>query len=344
MKPTSQSFSTDLVPISDRLDAWLHNARQICGDCRFQFPKRHLFHGSIGRRALAGVELTRFASSPVSFAKFPIADATSENRACIVITQLEGVRRYCQNGRVSILRPWDSTLVDSGQPWSSECVGRCARLYLRLPRWLVQDRLRMNSLPILPRIEGTAGLGATLSRLATSLYEEADRLTLQEGRAAVEAYLQILSGCLSHPDAGPSLQIHQAELFARIDHFIDEHLAEPTLDPAEIAFAARVSVRHLHRLFVTKGRTVAESIRERRLERCRTDLADHRLYGKSITEIAFDWGFSDSAHFSRCFKKQFGISPRAFRSNPWTTPWIGEPSDSENNLLALEKISENQPN
>lgn len=344
MKPTSQSFSTDLVPISDRLDAWLYNARQICGDCRFQFPKRHLFHGSIGRRTLAGVELTRFASSPVSFAKFPIADATSENRACIVITQLQGIRRYFQNGRISILRPGDSTLVDSGQPWSSECVGRCARLYLRLPRWLMEDRLRMNALPILPRIEGAAGLGATLSRLATSLYEEADRLTPHEGRAAVEAYLQILSGCLGHPDLGTAIPVHQAELLARIDRFIEEHLAEPTLNPAEIAFAARVSVRHLHRLFVTKGCTVAERIRERRLERCRTDLADHRLYGKSITEIAFDWGFSDSAHFSRCFKQQFGIAPRAFRSNPWTTPSIGERAAASNNLLALEKVLENQPN
>ena len=344
MKPTSQSFSTDLVPISDRLDAWLYNARQICGDCRFQFPKRHLFRGSIGRRTLAGVELTRFASSPVSFAKFPVADATSENRACIVITQLEGIRRYCQNGKVSILKPGDSTLVDSGEPWSSDCVGRCARLYLRLPRWLVQDRLRMNALPILPRIAGASGLGAALSRLATSLYDEADRLTLQQGRAAVEAYLHILSGCLGYPDLAPTTPSHQGELHARIDHFIEEHLAESTLNPAEIALAARVSVRHLHRLFLTKGRTVAESIRERRLERCRTDLADPRLCDRSVTEIAFDWGFSDSAHFSRCFKKQFGVSPRAFRSNPWTTAWIGERSAAGNSLLALDRPLENQPN
>ena len=344
MKPTSQSFSTDLVPISDRLDAWLSNARQICGDCRFRFPKRQIFHGSIGRRSLAGAELTRFASSPVSFAKFPIAEATSEHRACIVITQLEGVRRYCQAGRVSILKPGDSTLVDSGEPWSSDCNGRCARLYLRLPRWLVQDRLRMHSLPILPRIEGSSGLGATLSRLATSLYQEANRFTRLEGQAAIEAYLHILSGCLGGLDLAPSTQVQQGELTRRIDDFIEQHLADSTLTPVEIALAARVSVRHLHRLFVTRGNTVAESIRERRLERCRTDLADPRFSHRSITEIAFDWGFSDSAHFSRCFKKQFGVSPRAFRSNPWSISWIAERPASGHNLLALENASDNQPN
>jgi hypothetical protein len=88
----SESFSTDLVPVSDRLEAWLCNAKPICGDCRFHFPRRLPFRGSIERRTLAGLALTRFASTPVSFAKFPIVAGNSEDRGCIVITQLEGVR------------------------------------------------------------------------------------------------------------------------------------------------------------------------------------------------------------------------------------------------------------
>jgi AraC family transcriptional regulator, positive regulator of tynA and feaB len=339
----SQSFSTDRVPISDRLEAWQRNARQICGDCRFQFPKRHPFHGSVEKRTLAGVQLTRFASSPVSFAKFPIVTATSEDRDCIVITQLEGVRRYFQDGTVSTLRPGDSTLVDSGRPWSSECTGDCARLYLRFPGWLVHDRLRMASLPLLPRISGISGIGATLFRLATSLYEEAEMLTSEQGSAAIEAYLDLLAGCIGRPQAALPKPGHQAELCSRIESFIESHLAEPTLDPAEIASAAGVSVRHLHRLFVTKGCTVAEWIRERRLERCRTDLSDPRFCDKNITEIAFHWGFSDSAHFSRCFKKEFGICPRVFRSGAWSGRWNGERAEQGRSFLALGKTNANRP-
>lgn len=96
----SESFSTDSVPVSDRLEAWLYNAKPICGDCRFHFPWRLPFHGSIERRTLAWLTLTRFASTPVSFAKFPIVAGNFEDRGCIVITQLEGVRQYCQSG------PW----------------------------------------------------------------------------------------------------------------------------------------------------------------------------------------------------------------------------------------------
>src|SRR5260370_18810033 len=100
----SQTFSTDLIPIADRLDAWLSNARQICGDCRFEFPRRHLFHGSIEQRNIASLELTRFSSTPVSFAKFPVFSANALDRDYIVISQLQGVRVYsseCVSASVS---------------------------------------------------------------------------------------------------------------------------------------------------------------------------------------------------------------------------------------------------
>jgi AraC-like DNA-binding protein len=333
----SQSFSTDLVPASDRKEAWEWNAKQICGDCRFQFPRRHPFHGSIERRTVAEVQLTRFASSPISFAKFPVVSTTSDDRACIVITQLQGVRHYLQDGTVSTLTPGDTTLVDSGRPWSSECMGSCARLYLRFPAWLVQSRLRMNRLPILPRISGVSGIGTTLFRLATSLYEEAEMLTPEQGKAAIEAYLDLLAGCIGCPHMEPPQLGHQAELRARIERFMESHLPEPTLNPAEIASAAGVSVRHLHRLFLSKGCTVADWIRVRRLERCRADLLDPRFGDKNITEIAFYWGFSDSAHFSRCFKKEFGICPRMFRSSAWNGYSDGKRSE-QGSLLAPKDV------
>jgi hypothetical protein len=78
----SLSFSTDLIRASDRLEAWRYNAKQVCGDCRFQFPKIYAFHGQIERRKVAGLELTRFSSSPLSFSKFPAVSLRSDDRCC----------------------------------------------------------------------------------------------------------------------------------------------------------------------------------------------------------------------------------------------------------------------
>jgi AraC-like DNA-binding protein len=340
----SESFSTDLVPVSDRLDAWLDYAKQICGDCRFHFPKRLPFYGSIERRLLGGSAFTCFSSAPVSFVKFPAVTGVSENRDYIVITQLKGTRQYCQRGSIALLAPGDTTLIDAGQPWTSECAGDCARLYLRLPGWVIQDHLQRTSLPVLPRIRGKQGLGATLFHLATSLYEQADALTIEEGAFAIEAYLKILAGCLSGPGASSTKLDSCAQLRPRVEHYIETHLADHALSPGIIAAKAGISVRHLHRLFAAKGWTVQEWIRERRLEHCRGDMADLRLSDLTVTDIAFRWGFVDSAHFSRCFRNEFGISPRQFRTNALVrTEDLGNHKHLNANLLraAQTRIAHN---
>ncbi len=329
----SQLFSTELVPVADRRDAWHSRARQICGECRFQFPKRYTFHGSIDCRKVGGLDFTHFSSSPLSFMKFPSETARAENRFCIVVTQLKGAQRYRQGGAAVVLHPGDSTMIDSELPWSSDSPDECARLYLRVPGWLMENRLRIGKLPIVQRISGEAGLGATLFGLATTLYHEADALSLDEGAAAVEAYFDILSACVRETDADSGTGHRAAELSSRIEQFIETHLADPTLGPAEIATAAGVSVRHLHRVFSRKGRTVGDWIRERRLEHCRSDLEDSRLRQRTITDIAFYWGFSESAHFSRSFKQQFGMCPRTFRSQVWTRLWNASKREGAQDLL-----------
>ena len=312
-KPVSELFSTDLVPVADRLDAWLFKAKQICGDCRFQFPSHPAFTGRIERRKVAGLELTRFSSTPVSFAKFPVVSASSPDRSCIVITQLEGVRRYSQKGTQTVLQPGDTTLLDSGHPWSSDCAGRCSRLYLRVPLWLMQDGLRLSTLPTLPRISPATRMGATLFRLLTTLFRRAEVFTADEATSALDAYLEILASCLGNDSPLRSVVSRPDRLGERIEGFIQDNLADPTLGPAAIAETVGISVRHLHRVFSARGRRVSDWIREQRLEHCSADFSDRRFSTKSITEIAFSWGFSDSAHFSRCFKLRFGVSPREFR-------------------------------
>lgn len=311
----SDSFSTNAIPVAERLDAWLSYAKPICGDCRFHFPKRRHFNGSIVRRSIAGAAFTRFSSTAVSFAKFPVIAANSEGPDCIIITQLAGIRQYCQGGAMAILSPGDTTLVDAARPWTSDCTGDCDRLYLRVPLWVVQERLKRAPLPVLPRIIGKRGLGASLYHLAVSLYSEADDMPAEEGAIALGAYFDILAGCFAGPETFSTSLGQCAQLRPRIEHYIEKHLPESDLSPTMIATANGISVRHLHRVFAAKGCTVAEWIRERRLERCRTDLADPLLVDGSITDIAFSWGFSDSAHFSHCFRNEFGVSPRQFRSN-----------------------------
>lgn len=102
-------------------------------------------------------------------------------------------------------------------------------------------------------------------------------------------------------------------LVGRIHAFIDAHLGDPELTPAAVAAAHHISLRYLHKLFEPQSRTVAGFIRERRLERCRRDLADPGLAYVPVRAIALRWGFPDPARLSRLFKDEYGVTPGEYR-------------------------------
>jgi AraC-like DNA-binding protein len=99
----------------------------------------------------------------------------------------------------------------------------------------------------------------------------------------------------------------------RIKHYIDQRLAETTLDPAQVAAAFGISTRYLHRLFESGHETVGQYIRGRRLELCRLRLLDPRFSHHPISTLAFDSGFGDLSGFNRAFKAKYGVSPRQLR-------------------------------
>ena len=92
--------------------------------------------------------------------------------------------------------------------------------------------------------------------------------------------------------------------------YIENNLANQfTLD--ELAGVATFSKYHFHRIFrAITGEPPFQFIQRVRLERAATYIASRK--NTSISEIAFECGFSDISIFSRNFKKQFGTSPSSF--------------------------------
>lgn len=92
---------------------------------------------------------------------------------------------------------------------------------------------------------------------------------------------------------------------------IEERLLTDTgLDPAAIAQAVHVSARTLHRAFAAEGLSVMARVRERRLERARAEFLAGTL---AVSEIAARWHFTDSSHFIKSYRRQFGDPPAADR-------------------------------
>src|SRR6202790_4207947 len=85
------------------------------------------------------------------------------------------------------------------------------------------------------------------------------------------------------------------------------HLRDPDLSIDQISAELGCTKRYLHMLFSDRGMTVSDHIWQARLQNCRQELEAQG--GKTITDVAFSWGFSSSSHFSRVFRNNFGIAP-----------------------------------
>jgi AraC-like DNA-binding protein len=103
----------------------------------------------------------------------------------------------------------------------------------------------------------------------------------------------------------------QRTLLMEVHAFIEQRLGEIDLDPATVAAAHHISVRYLHRLFESENTTVAAWIRQRRLERCRTDLISG--VSQPVSAVGARWGLPDAAHFSRLFRQAYGMPPAEYR-------------------------------
>lgn len=102
----------------------------------------------------------------------------------------------------------------------------------------------------------------------------------------------------------------------RVKDFVRANLGNPDLGPDYIAKKCRLSLRSLHLAFENSGTTLASWIREQRLQKCRAELQNPGARHRSISEIAYAWGFKDVSHFSRLYKSHFGMPPSAERPQP----------------------------
>ncbi|MEE6175010.1 helix-turn-helix domain-containing protein [Mycobacterium sp. 050134] len=230
--------------------------------------------------------------------------------------QVAGRSSVLQDGRETVLTPGDLVVYDTARPYELRFAESYRVLVVMLPKPLL--RLPVPQLGHLTArvISGRCGLGASVSpfllRVGTGVLNGEHEGNPHVAEAIVDllaaALIDNLPGEVRHSDAG-----RQAHL-TRVRAYIERELGNPALDVSAIAAANRMSVRYLQKLFEKNGETVTGWIRGRRLEHCRRDLTDCRYLPLPVSSVAARWGLVNAAHFSRLFKRVYGVSPTEYRA------------------------------
>jgi AraC-like DNA-binding protein len=278
-------------------------------------PER--FRGSIRRHRLGDTSLIAMTSRPHRAVR--AAEHIEDHPADYLLSlQLAGTAQFRQDDRLARVGPGDMVFYDSSRPVEIVSGEGYRSLCFRFPTGGPGGHRRAAELTA-TTLDAAHGLAPGVAGLLTGLHEGLERpgevrsdAVLSAARHATELARALFDDELTRRGLLVAPEPH-AELRARIDRHIDAHLADPALSPRSVAAAVFVSTRHLHALFAEDGRTVAGTIRERRLERCLADLADPRQARTPVSAVALRWGFTNATRFGQLVKAATGRTPVAYR-------------------------------
>lgn len=230
----------------------------------------------------------------------------------LLVLQLQGRCEVRCAGDVLVVDAGDLLVLDVRAPALLRRSGRSRQLCLALPASLGPDHRRTRPPVALP---GGGGMGMAMRGLLIALCPVAAALPSSEQHALRTAIAHLALEAI-RPPAGPApvTVVAPRHLLVAVQATIEARLTDPGLCPAQVAAIHGISTRQLHRRFREAGTSFSAFVRQRRLLHCCEDLIDPRWRRRPMTEIAFRWGFSDSAHFSRCFRAAFGCTARDFRA------------------------------
>jgi len=312
-----QTVSTDRVEPSQRLAFW---SDMVCStyvqlECDAA-PGATTIEGTIDADSLAALQLSRVTASPQVVRRTAAKIARATEDYFLVSIQARGEGVILQDGRTARLAPGDFALYDSTRPYELRFEGPFQQYVLRLPGPTLRTAVRDTHALTASTVGGQRGAGHLMIGMIRTLAADITTLAPESAVAVAESVTQILIAGLSALPAARRQPVSQLAAYHReqIRACVRERLRDPGLTVADIAARLRVSPSTLHRSWAGEACSLAEWIWAQRLDAARRDLCDPGMGARSVSEIAFSWGFNDAAHFSRAFHARFGCSARELRA------------------------------
>lgn len=309
----SRTHSTESLPSSARADHWNAVIAQAYFPLDLTFRNAAGFQGTLDMRDAGDVSLSRLRTEAVQYERHRhhIAEA-SEEQYLITIPRQSPVE-FRQLGREVRCDPGGFILERGDEPYRFSYGAANDLCVLKIAKPLLAEKLRQPDRYCALVINGRDGMGSLFTTMAQQVQHTgaADEIS---GRVLGRHLIELLSLALdrgSDVERGVGSSVRAAHR-RRAEEVIRRNLALGTLSPETVAEGCGISKRYLHELFAEVNCTVSQFIREQRLMAAR-DLLQMPNPGP-ISDVAYRFGFSDQAQFSRLFKAKFGQTPSGYRA------------------------------
>lgn len=311
-----ESFSTEGLDARRKLAYWNDRACESFSPLVSDPADIHTFNGSITRGTIGEMTLAEAYSEAQTVRHSRSHVARTRSSLFFLHLQLEGESLNRQDGREAHLRVGDFTLCDSTRQYEIAFPDTNRMLVLGVPDAALRRHIACPECLVAIPMSASKGVNGLLSRFLRNFWVEyqqsMDNATAQRLSVAVldmlgAAYAEIPQGQSDYSSLATAHRI-------RIINYIEAHLNDPELTPTRIAEACKMTPRYLHHLFSENEETVSRYILRRRLEVCARALVSDAQRGRTVTAIAFDYGFNSPTHFGRVFRAKYGTTPREYRA------------------------------
>jgi AraC-like DNA-binding protein len=311
-------FDTDTLPERDRFAAYCEEMIRRFARLDIQRRDDSAFHGAIDLQRAGAVGIGHIITTPSDYVRTPSLMRDGDDALCVVLCR-QGGAYQTQRGDDQALAPGEAIVCDSGHSGSIHVTSGSRFWTVKVPRPRVTG--------LLPRLDKFAGVKLERDPVARQLLFAYLGGTLDlnltgDGRA-IELYDQHIIDLIAlalGTERETREMVEQRGVRdvrrAAILREIERHLRDPALSAVMIAIRLGITSRYVHVLLEETGRSFAEHVLERRLEKAAGILRDPLHGSRRIAEIALAEGFSDLSHFNRAFRRRYGMTPSDMRATP----------------------------
>jgi AraC-like DNA-binding protein len=289
-----------------QIECWTAALTDLCGHFDVDPLQASTLEARINYTTVSRLKLCQIEVSQHRIAHTPSRARLSEHPFVKILFQTHGISHFEQNGRHIVLMPGDCLAYDVSCPHTIVSPSLTRHEVVIVPKELLRERGFRSAKMLACKLSARAGTGRIAYDFVHAAFDEAAKLSPYNAIGVADSLIDLLLLPLREADAMFD-RVGPEAMYVRAQGFIREHLRDPDLCIDQISMALGCTKRYLHMLFSDRGMTVSDYIWQARLQHCRQELETQP--GKTITDVAFSWGFSSSSHFSRVFRKYFGISP-----------------------------------
>jgi len=309
-------ISTQAVSVKDRLSLWGEAIWRNVGGLRSEAFGEDNFNGRIVTTSAGYLRLCRLEATSHRVVRTPELIRAADEGYLKVVAQLHGRACFQQAGREVWLSPGDWSVYDTTRAYTVTNPVSVEQLVIMIPKRCLPEALPDGSLEslVMHRLSGQQGVGRLAWDTMLSLYQELPKLSEKAADGMANVLTELVHLSLLDVQGRSSALSQREVLRDRIVGHVARHLRDPSLSVDAIARALNCSRRHLYNAFAQEPDGVAGYIVKQRAAHARMTLDDPRNASRSLTDVAYDCGFSRPSQLTQVFRAHFGMPPGEYRA------------------------------